>query len=197
MLKYSASKMKLSLILMSLALILWTSFTANAQTGDTVHAQGAKSAPADTTNASSISTHERTEDDFSPGLVFFTLIGFGIAIAIAGVGIALTIVGLFIIFGLISFGVLSASVLVGLNKKSFTKGFKTFLVSYSSVCALLICSSGFWLLNKIYHWWTTVHAVSLGAFVGVLTGFTFGFLVFYTLRRVTTFLRKQLKLTTT
>ena len=186
--------MKLSLILTTLTLFLLTCFPTNAQTADTAIKQSAKTVQTDSTNTNNSNTHEGTDDDFSPGLAFFALLGFGIIITLTAVGIALTIIGLLIIFGLISFGVLSASVLVGINKKSFTKGFKTFLVLYSAVCALLICSSGFWLLNKIYHWWTTFHAISIGSVVGILTGIAFGFLAFYTLQRVTTFLKKQLKL---
>src|SRR5437868_385036 len=64
-------------------------------------------------------------DDFSPGLLFFALIGLCLICLSIGVGTALTVIGLLVLFGLISAGILSTSIIVGLNKKSFAKGFKT------------------------------------------------------------------------
>ena len=97
-------------------------------------------------------------------------------------------------FGLISVGILSASILVGVNKKSLATGFKTFLVSSSTIGGLVICGLGLWLLNKITHWWTTKTAIIIGATCGLLAGFIFGLLAFYILQQLTTFLKKKLNL---
>lgn len=147
----------------------------------------------DTTHATTTDPYEVT-DDFSPGLAFFALIGIGFILVCVGAGIALTVIGLLIIFGLISFGVLSASVLIGLNKKSFALGFKTFLVSTSTIGGLLLGGFGFWILNKVLHWWTTQTALTVGAALGLLAGVTFGLITFYILQRLTTYLRDQLEL---
>jgi hypothetical protein len=153
-----------------------------------------KTTQSDTTHANTTDPYEGS-DDFSPGLAFFTLIGVGFIVVCVGVGIALTVLGLLIIFGLISFGILSASVLIGLNRKSLAAGFKTFLVSSSAVCGLLLCGFTFWILNKILHWWATQTALAVGGALGLLAGLAFGLIAFYVLQRVTTYLKSQLKLT--
>lgn len=148
----------------------------------------------DTSYATIMDPYDGT-DDFSPGLAFFALIGIGFILVCVGIGIALTVIGLLIIFGLTSFGILSASVLIGLNKKSFALGFKTFLVSTSTIGGLLLCGFGFWILNKVLHWWTSQIAITIGVVLGLLTGLTFGLITFYILKRLTTYLKDQLKLT--
>lgn len=56
----------------------------------------------------------------------------------AGAAIVLTVVSLPVIFGLISAGILSASVIIWLNKRSYESGFKTFI--FSSACIFGILS---------------------------------------------------------
>jgi hypothetical protein len=133
-------------------------------------------------------------DDFSPGLAFFALFAIGFVLICVGVGIVFTILSLLILFGLISLGILSVSVLIGINKKSFEKGFKTFLVSFSTIGGLVFFSIGFWLLNKIMHWWVTKTAIIIGMSLGLVIGLTFGLLSFYILQRLTTFFKRQLNL---
>jgi hypothetical protein len=127
-------------------------------------------------------------------MAFFLLIGVGAVIVFVTLGIVLTVIGLLLLFGLISIGILSASIIVGLNKKSFAKGFKTFLVSSSIIGALIICSFSFYVLNKVVHWWTTGTAASIGLIVGLISGITFGLTAFYVIQRLTTYLKAQLKL---
>ncbi len=133
-------------------------------------------------------------DDFSPGMLFFALIGLALILICVGAGIVLTVLGLLAIFGLVSFGVLSTSLIVGLNKKSFAKGFKTFIVLSSTVGGLLICGTGFWLFNKIVHWWTTQTAIFTGATCGLLAGLIFGLLANYILQRLTNYFKTKLNL---
>jgi hypothetical protein len=148
----------------------------------------------DTTQAITTDPYEGT-DDFSPGLALLTLIGVGFIFVCVGAGIVLTVIALLIISGLISFGILSASILIGLNKKSFALGFKTFLVSTSTIGGLLLGGLGFWILNKVLHWWTIQTALTIGAAAGLLAGLTFGLITFYILQQLTTYLRDKLKLT--
>jgi amino acid transporter len=60
-------------------------------------------------------------DGFPQGIFVFALFGFVFILMIAGAGIVLTAIGILILLGLIGTGILSASILVGLNKRSFTK----------------------------------------------------------------------------
>ena len=187
--------MKLITTTAILTFFLLTYLFASGQTIDTT-----KIKPATTTVKSDTSTHSASNDpyagtdDFSPGLAFFALLGLGFICLCVGVGIVITVGALLIIFGLISVGILSASILVGVNKKSLATGFKTFLVSSSTIGGLVICGLGLWLLNKITHWWTTKTAIIIGATCGLLAGFIFGLLAFYILQQLTTFLKKKLNL---
>ena len=180
-------------IIFTLTVLLLTFVVVGGQTLDSTTHSSATIQTDSLTKVSKADPYAGT-GDFSPGLAFFALIGLGFVGVYIGVGIVLTVIGLLIVFGLVSVGILSASLIVGLNKKSFAKGFKTFLVLSSSVGGLIICGVGFWLLNKVVHWWTTKTAILIGASCGLLAGIAFGFLGFIILQRLTTFFRKQLNL---
>lgn len=132
-------------------------------------------------------------DDFAPGLFFFAVFAFVFILICVGAGIVLTVVGLLILFGLIGAGILSASILVGLHKKSFTKGFKTFLISITTISGLLIGMTGIWILNNITHWWTLQTTLLTGSISGLLAGLIFGRFAFYVIQKLTTFLKTKLK----
>ena len=176
-----------------LAVILLTNSTALGQVVDSL----AINDQTEQTQVIETNDHERGEpdevDDFSPGLLFFALFAFGIILLGIGAGIVLTVVGLLALAGLIGAGILSASILVGLNKKSFTKGFKTFLISAATVGGLLVGMIGFGVLNLITHWWTLQAALLSGSLIGIVAGFAFGLFAFYVIQRLTTFLRAKLK----
>lgn len=147
----------------------------------------------DTVRTSAIN-NPPTDDDFAPGLIFLVLIAIAVILICIGVGIAITVITLFVIFGLIGVGIVSASVLVGLNKRSLALGLKTFIVSLSTVGELILSSLLFWILNEFQQWWTYQTALAIGAGIGILAGLVLGFLLFYILHRLTTFLRNQFNL---
>jgi len=116
------------------------------QVADSTYAKG----QTEQTNRN-FTTDTEEYEDFAPGLGIFALFALVFILVCVGVGVVLTVLGLLILFGLIGVGILSVSILVGLSKKSFTKGFKTFLVSTTTIGGLLIGLTGFWVLNKITH----------------------------------------------
>jgi hypothetical protein len=134
------------------------------------------------------------DNDFAPGLFVFAVLLFIFILICVGVGIVLTVTVLLILFGLIGAGILSTSVLVGLNKKSFTKGFKTFLLSTSSMGGLLLGVIGFFILNKITHWWSLKIALFAGSLTGILAGLLFGFFAFFVIQKLTTLLKSKLRI---
>ncbi len=159
--------------------------------------------PIDSSNISTNSAHslndaqtEEYEDDvesgYDPGLGLFALFGIGFIFICVGAGVVLTIIGLLIIFGLIGAGILSASVLVALYKKSIAKGFKLFLISTTTFCGLFIGAIGFYLFNKIVHWFTTQTALIIGTISGLLTGALLGFLTFFVFKNLTALLKSKL-----
>lgn len=134
-------------------------------------------------------------DDFSPGLFYFALIGFIFILVNIGAGIVLTVLGLIIIFGLVTFSILSTSIIVGIHKKSFAKGFKVFIVLISTIGGLLFCSLGFWLLNNLVHWWPIQTSIITGAAIGLIAGYLMGLLAYNILLRMTTYFKQKIELT--
>lgn len=118
----------------------------------------------------------------------------GFMLVCIGIGVALTLLGVLIIVGLISFGVISTSVLVGLQQKSFLKGFKTFLMLAATIGGVFIGGAGFWLLNKFAHWWSEKFALLSGSVLGFLSGLILGFLVLYVFQKLTAYFRKQFEI---
>lgn len=133
-------------------------------------------------------------DNASGGLFFFLIIGLMFVLVFVGVGITVTAALLFILFGFIGAGILSTSVLIALNRKSFSKGFRSFVVLTTTVSGLIIGAVGFWLLNLITHWWDYKIALLTGAISGLAAGILFGYLVFYVIRKITTSLKARLRL---
>jgi len=182
--------MKLKIFTTTFALFLLTSLTIFGQTIDT-STQAIHSVQADTLTTATKTDQFAGTDDFSPMQLFFVLI----LLAVVLLGIGLTILILFILFGLVSVGILSTSIIVGLNKKSFTKGFKTFILLATTIAGFLIGGLTFLLIHKINHWWTLKTSIISGTISGLLGGFVFGLLLFYILRRLTTYFKQKLKLT--
>jgi hypothetical protein len=142
-----------------------------------------------------IDFHDSEEvNNSSPGLFFFLIFGLMFIVVFVGVGITLTAATLFLIFGFISAGILSTSVLIALNRKSFSKGFRSFVALTTTLSGLIIGSVVFWILNLITHWWDYKIALLTGSISGLTAGILVGFLVFYVTRKITTNLRARLKL---
>ena len=107
------------------------------------------------------------------------------------IGIALLLIVAAILFFLISGGLISASVLVGFQQKSASKGFKTFFILLCSLGTSVISVIFFWVLNSVYDWWTTEIAAFAGLVVGVFTGWLLGLLIFYAFRKIVLFLKEK------
>jgi len=136
----------------------------------------------------SAQTESYHEDDIAPGLAIFALFGIGFMLICIGAGIVLTIIGLLLLAGFIGAGIVSASILVGLYNKSFEKGFRTFLVSATTVGGFFVGGTGFWLLNKITHWFTTTNSLLIGSVGGLMTGLLLGIMLSYVIKKLTAFL---------
>lgn len=186
--------MKPITIITTFILFLLSSPIVLGQTTDTTK-QSIHSVQGDTLTTTPNTDQYRGTDDFSPMQLFFVLILLGVVLLLIGGGIVLTVTGLFIIFGLVSAGILSTSIVVGLYKKSFMKGFKTLIVLASTIIGLLAGVLSFWLIHKIINWLTTQASIISGAACGLLGGFVFGHFAFYILRGLTTYFKQKLKLT--
>jgi hypothetical protein len=129
-------------------------------------------------------------DDFSPGMLFFVLMG------ILTIGSCLIIlVGILLIFfSLISFGVLSTSILVGVYQKSFESGFKTFFVGISGIVSVFLSVVFFSLLNTITEWWSFHAAILYGFVLGLSSGVIFGYLGYRVFQLILNYFKTRLNL---
>lgn len=133
-------------------------------------------------------------DDFSPGLFFFACIGVAIVLCSVGIGIAMIAFFLIVLFGLVTLGVLSTSIIVGINKKSFSKGFKTFIILLSTICGSLICGLIFFGINEYFLWWTRMNSILIGLTSGLFGGLLFGMSAYYIMRYLTNYFKQKLNL---
>lgn len=129
-------------------------------------------------------------DDVSPGMLFLLVIG-GLII-FAGLAIGIVLVGLVILLvtALISAGILSVSILTGLHKRSFTTGFKTFVILSSTVMGALGAGAVCWLLYML-HWKidsTTIVVILCG---GAISGILFGFIATFILQKTGSYLKSK------
>lgn len=134
---------------------------------------------------------EHTDNDFSPALFLIVVAGIGFILLSVGAGIVLTVIALLMLFGLIGAGIVSTSVMIGLYTKSFEKGFKTFLVSATTICGIFAGTVIFWLFNKIVHWVSTTASLLIGSVVGLISGLLLGFTLFYVLQKLTSYLKSK------
>ena len=117
-------------------------------------------------------------DNSASGLVYFLAFGFMFILIFIGVGIALTSVLLFIIFKFISAGIISAAMVIGLNRKAFAKRFKKILFLTTTISGIVIGTIGFVIVNLITRWWTVQIALLTGSISGLFAGFIFGLIVY-------------------
>ena len=122
-------------------------------------------------------------------LIFLTLILW------IGADIILALLGMMAMVLLVSMGIISTSIMVGLNKKSFESGFKTFILLSAAIGGTCICTTGFWLLNALLGWVSTTAAVLMGAVFGLVSGLVFGYALYYLIRGVTNYYKRKFQLT--
>ncbi len=135
---------------------------------------------------------DKNKVDESFNLMLLVIIAVVMCIIIS-VGISFSLTILAVLFGLISLGIVSLSVLVGLYKKSFERAFETLIITSSSMfgtfAGATICGVG----NAIFHWFSTNRAIGFGALIGLVSGFLLGLLLVVLIQRITAFLKEKLE----
>lgn len=121
-------------------------------------------------------------------MVVFLLIGLIIACILIGVGVVIGLAALFILFVLVSLGVISTSVYVGLYQRSFQKGFKVLILLTTTLSAMAVGMTGLVVVNHIQHWFSPITALGIGAVSGVAAGILLGLLIHAVIRKVSSVL---------
>ena len=141
----------------------------------------------DTSTHEAQDEHLNDDNDFS--LVLFLL---PLAMISALAAVILPMIAVLILLGFISWGIVSTSLLVGLWKRSFTKGFKVFILLFSCLGGLLTGGFTFGAFNLILHWTKTSIVILCGSAAGAVCGLIFGYVFFYIIRKLIALLMKRL-----
>lgn len=130
----------------------------------------------------------RNEDDFIATLL---LMGSLVFLALAVISILLGLLFIVTIILLISAGIISTSVIVGLQQRSITKGFKTLFLSSaivgSSIVSVIFCI----FLNAVYDWSSNNMAMLIGLVLGIILGTGLGLLAFKAMAGLIRFLTSK------
>lgn len=164
---------------------------------DTVRAGSNPAAPAaaDTASARSANPGQvpKPDDDFDLFLLVFgiTFVCVMIGAVLAG---SIAVMGfLLVLFALVSAGVASAGILVGLYKRSLSAGFRTILYIGCSGVGMLAGAPVFWLINRLFQMHLTPGTAALtGACSGLLGGLLLGVVLFSLIRLFLDYCRQKL-----
>jgi len=130
----------------------------------------------------------RNDDDFIATLL---LMGSLVFLALAVISILLGLLFIVTIILLISAGIISTSVIVGLQQRSITKGFKTLFLSSailgSSIVSVIFCI----FLNAVYDWSSNNMAMLIGLVLGIILGTGLGLLAFKAMAGLIRFLTSK------
>lgn len=180
-------------ILAIIILIFTTALITQAQVTD-----GAKprTAQVDSTVAGSTPDGD-VENDYNPGLSLFALVFVGIMAGAAAFGVSIIAIILLVIFAMVSFGILSASVIAGIYSRSVTKGFKVFFILCSIVIGGVFGCTALFTLNFFTQWYKVDDAILMGSAFGLVAGLAGGMITFYFLQRWAAWLRSKITIQTT
>ncbi len=133
------------------------------------------------------------DDDFNLFLLAL-LIAFVSVVVGAVLAGSIAVMGLLLaLFALISAGIASLGILVGLYRRSLGAGFKTVLYMGCSLAGTLAGAPVFWLINRFFHLHLTSRtAVLTGACSGLLGGLLLGMMLFILIRVFLEYCRQKL-----
>lgn len=130
----------------------------------------------------------QNDDNF---IVTLLLMGSLVFLALAVISILLGLLFIVTIILLISAGIISTSVIVGLQQRSITKGFKTLFLSSailgSSIVSVIFCI----FLNAVYDWSSNNMAILIGLVLGIILGTGLGLLAFKAMAGLIRFLMSK------
>ncbi|KUY17298.1 hypothetical protein BAZ12_17870 [Elizabethkingia miricola] len=107
------------------------------------------------------------------------------------IGIILGLLLILIVIFLISAGIISASLLVGLQQKSLSKGFKTFFISVSILGSTIASVILFLFINTVKNWWQADTAIIAGIVSGIASGWILGVIMFTASKKLVMFLKNK------
>jgi len=133
------------------------------------------------------------DDDMDVFLLFYGIAFIGIAFAAVFVGAAVMVGFLAVLFVLVSAGVFSTSVLVGMYRRSAAAGFRTLLMIVCGLAGFFTGAVGVWLTGRIFHLhWKAQTALLTGALGGLVGGVVLGLVLFFIFNTFFRYCRRRL-----
>jgi len=138
-------------------------------------------------------TGSQPDDEFNIFLLAVGIAFFCIVIGATLVGSVVATLAMLALFGLVTAGILSAGILVGLYRKSITSGFKTVVAVTGCLSGILIGEIAFYLINRLYHLHLSgVSVLLIGGFCGLVGGLVLGLVLFLLIRIFLNYCRAKL-----
>src|SRR6202000_930424 len=116
-----------------------------------LHNDSAARTARDTATATMHNSGTTQDDDMDMFLLFYAIGFIGVAFAVVFVGAAVMVGFLLVLFALVSAGVLSTGILVGMYRRSVAAGFRTLLVIICGLAGLFTGAIGLWLVRRIFY----------------------------------------------
>lgn len=133
------------------------------------------------------------DDEFNLFLFAILILGLIVIIICVVIGLLLALLALLVVFVFITAGALSASVLVGLHKKSLTAGFRIFVIVFTTLASTVIGSIFTAAFNEFLLLWTTFEALLYGAIFGFAGGLASGSLIALAIRKTSAYFKDKLE----
>ncbi|HMH23506.1 MAG TPA: hypothetical protein VK563_17090 [Puia sp.] len=144
-------------------------------------------------SAQHVQTPPAQDDDFSVFLFAILLAGISIMIGAAIFGSFLAMLLFFCFIGLVSAGILSASIMVGLYKRSLAAGFKTLLIIVCSIGGAILGMISFYFVNDFFKLDLKLStSLVSGAVSGILGGVLLGISLSFIFRTLFAYFRNKL-----
>lgn len=128
-------------------------------------------------------------DDFSPMLLAFSLLGLLVLLVLVGIWIFLAALAVAMLAILVSLGILSSAVLVGLARGRWSSGVRMILYQGLALMGLPGGIGIWWLVTRFLHSSAGPLQILIG---GSLSGLVAGLLVAFLLDRMMVFLQRRL-----
>ncbi|CAN5798180.1 hypothetical protein BH10BAC2_BH10BAC2_30570 [soil metagenome] len=104
----------------------------------------------DSTSTAAGNEAQYEDDEFNIFLLVFAIGVIGAIMGAAIIGAFAAVLFLLLLFVFVAMGIVSASVIIGLYKKSFESGFKSFIMILSAITGVILGAGAFWSINKIF-----------------------------------------------
>ncbi len=123
----------------------------------------------------------KNDDDFLVILILMGMLFFVFAVILT---VILIVIFFGILLALVGAGIISASVLVGMQQRSLNKGLKTLLLMASVLGSTIVSVIFFWFGNQVRDWWSQEIALFIGIGAGLVLGCVLGLLFFNTFLKI-------------